>query len=190
MTVMGPRAITLLLGVGLLWAEPGQEYTSALQKIEAIAEEEVPRGSTVHFSPAEVNAFARGEAAAAAEDGLKDVSIQLGAGEITSSAVVNLAKLPHLEGLSASWLLGNLLEGDTPITIRARVTSGGGTATVHIESVTIGQRELDEGTTDFLVGWILQPFLGKTKLGEPMELGHNVESILIRPSGIEVRIGD
>jgi len=187
MTYMGRLALVLIIGAVFLSAEAAPDYVRAQAKIEAIAEENVPPGSTVTLSPAEVNAYARGEAAAVAEDGLKDVDVQLRTGSLTASGTVNPSRLPSLEG---SWVLGNLLNGDTPFSVDASVVSGRGTVTVNIERLTIAAQEFDSSATDFLLGWLLRPLLGTAKLGEPIPLEHNVERIQIRPTGVEIRIAD
>ena len=86
--------------------------------------------------------------------------------------------------------IGNLLNGDTPFSVDASVVSGRGTVTVNIERLTIAAQEFDSSATDFLLGWLLRPFFGNAKLGEPIPLEHNVESIQIRPNGVEIRIAE
>jgi hypothetical protein len=187
---MGRLAIGLVLGAALLAADPDPNYVLAQMKIEAIADDTLPPGTTVSLSPAEVNAYVRGEAAAATEEGLKDLDVRLGTGTVTATGSVNPSKLPGLQALGSSWLLGGLLQGEKPFRVRANVTSGGGTVTINIESLMLADQELDKGSRDFLLGWILRPFFGSAVLGEPIELENNVEWVRVRPSGIEIKIAD
>ncbi len=187
---MGRLALVLLLGTGLLQADEDPDYVLAQAKLEAIADEAIPRGSTVTLTPTEVNAYARGEAAEALGEGLKDIDIRLGNDSLDASGLINPSELPGLGALGSGWLLGGLLQGEKPFEVRARVTSGSGIAAVYVESVSVASQELDDRSRNFLLGWILRPLVGDAVLGEPVELENNVESIRIRPSGIEIKIAD
>jgi len=180
-------ALVLLLGAGAAAAQVDSDYLKAQAKIEAIDDENVPAGATVTLSPPEVNAYARGEAAEAAGEGLKDIDVQLGTGSLVASGTLNPAKLPNR---GSSWILRSLLQGEAPFVIHASVASADGWATVSIESLAIGGREIEQSTMDFLVEWIFGPALGTAKPGEPFELEHNVERVAIQPSGVEIKIAE
>ena len=124
--------LALLLWTGIASAGSSPDYLSAKEKIELIEEERAARGSTVHLSTNEVNAFAAGEAAAKAPDAIKDLKVELGAGRFTWTGVVNFAKLAESDDMSMrAALLLRMLDGEKPVTIKGRWQSSGGKATVE-----------------------------------------------------------
>ena len=177
----------LLVWTALLALGSTPEYDSAKQKIEKISSDEAPRGSTTTLTPAEVNAYVRGQAAEEAPDGLKEIKVELRQAALTWSGLVNFAKLPALEGLGSNWLLSRILQGEKPVVIEARLQSAGGKATVDVDSVTISETKFEGRTLDFLVEKLLASFQPDAKIGEPFDLKHNVEYVRLRPTGIVIK---
>ena len=184
----------MLLPVSLLWtglALPGStaEYQSAKEKIDLITEEKATRGSTVHFSASEINAFAAGEAAAKAPDAIKDLKVELGAGRFTWTGIVNFAKLAESDDMSmTASLFLRMLKGEKPVTIKALWKSSGGKATVEVESVQVEETEMEGATLAFIVEPLLASNIENAKVGEPFDLEHHVERIQLTPNGIDVKL--
>ena len=170
----------------LLTAQDG-EYGRAKRKIDLIAEERARAGATISLTPSEINAYARTEAAIAVPEGLRDPVIRLGAGRATGEALVDFTKLSS--GQSASgWLFRALLEGERPVSVTVRLDSGNGYGTVNIERVEISGVTVEGRTLAFLIDNFLRPRYPDAKIGEPFELGHDMEAILVKPEGVDVKI--
>lgn len=173
----------------MAFAGSSPDYLSAKEKIDLIEEEKAARGSTVHISSNEVNAFAAGEAAAKAPDAIKDLKVELGPGRFTWSGIVNFAKLAESEDMSMrAALLLRMLEGEKPVTIKGRLQSSGGKATVDVDSVRVADTEMEGAMLGFIVEPLLASNLENAKIGEPFELDHHVERIQLTPNGIDVKI--
>jgi hypothetical protein len=187
-TLMSLVALFTWTSVVLSGSSP--DYDSADAKIQQIVEEQVPRGTTLRFSVAEVNAYVREEAEAELGDGLKNIDLRLGHDTITWRSLIDFAKLPELESLSSNWLLGRLLAGERPVTVEARLISGGGTVTVEVDSVEISGTRFEGDTLELLVDQLMRIIGPDIKAGEPYELDHNIERIDVRPEGVAVKIAD
>lgn len=182
--------VALFTWTSLALSGSNPDYESAEAKIQQVREEQVPRGKTVRLSVAEVNAYVRGKAEAELGGGLKDINVQLGYGAVTWRSLIDFTKLPELESLSSNWLLGRLLAGEKPVTVEARVVSGGGMATVEVDSVEISGTRFEGDTLGFLVDQLMRIIDPDIKAGEPYELDHNIERIDVRPDGVTVKIAD
>lgn len=182
--------VVLFIWTGLALSGSNPDYVSAETKIERIREEQVPRGATVRLSAAEVNAYLRGKAESELGDAVKAVDVRLGRDAITWRSLIDFGKLPDLESLSSNWLLGRLLAGEKPVTVEARLISGGGMATVEVDSVEISGSRFEGDTLEFLVDQLMGIIDPDIKAGEQYELDHNIERIAVRPEDVAVKIAD
>jgi hypothetical protein len=165
------------------------DYASARRKLNLIERDQARPGSSVVLTPAEVNAYARRELAEAVPAGIRDPRIQLGQNAATATAWVDFAKLRASAGDPPGWLMSQLLEGEHPVRIAARIRSGGGRATVDIDSVEISGMNIQGKLLDFLIQNYLLPRVPEAKIGQPFELGHRIDRISVQPAQVAVAIG-
>src|SRR5579872_1177420 len=68
-------------------------YDSAVRKLDAIESRHVKRGSTVTFTPEEINAWARVKIPETVPEGMRDGRVELGTGTATGYALVDFLKM-------------------------------------------------------------------------------------------------
>ncbi|HWB86507.1 MAG TPA: hypothetical protein VG675_20360 [Bryobacteraceae bacterium] len=162
-------------------------YLSAQRKIDLITNDRLKPGTRVEFTPLELNAYAAEEAPRVAP-GVRNPRITLGAGQATATALVDFGKLRRAQGEEPSWLVSKLIDGERPVSVTARIQSGGGRATVTVERVEISGVEIQGSTLDFLIRNFLLPLYPDAAVGRPFELGHHIQQIEVRPSAVGVLI--
>lgn len=177
-----------LAGVPLLLASSA-DYLSARRKLDLIEQERVRPGSRVVLTPAELNAYARREVAEAVPAGVRDPRIELGMNSATATAWVDFAKLREAGGEPPGWLMSQLLEGERPVRVTARIRSGGGRATVDIDQVQVSGVTIEGRVLDFLIRNYFLPRVPDAKIGQPFALGHRIERISVQPAQVDVAIG-
>jgi hypothetical protein len=163
-------------------------HDSAVRKLDAIAARQVKRGSTVTFSPAEINAWARVRIPEIIPEGMRDQRVELGTGSATGYALVDLLKMRHAQGQSTNWFVSKLIEGERPLKVDVRVQSGGGRCTVYLTRVEIGRAVANATVLEFLVKTFFMPLYPEAKINEPFDLDYDIDRIDIRPSGAMVTI--
>ena len=174
-----------LLGMATLGAA-ANDYLSAKQKFDSIESDRLRAGARVELSVRELNAYAEQEVPA----GVRNPRLQLAAPDVaTGTAMMDFGKLRRALGYQTGWLMSKLLDGDRPVSVTARIRSGGGQATVDLQRVEISGIAIDGGTLDFLVQNILLPLYPNAVVGRPFELGHRIEKLDIGTAAVAVVIG-
>ena len=174
-----------LLGLATVGAAPN-DYLSVKQKFDSIESDRLRAGSRVELSVRELDAYAEREV----PEGVRNPRLQLVApGVATGTAMMNFGKLRRALGYQTGWLMSKLLDGDRPVSVTARIRSGGGQATVDLQRVEISGIAIDGGTLDFLVQNILLPLYPNAVVGRPFELGHRIEKLDIGTAAVAVVIG-
>jgi hypothetical protein len=172
--------------IALATAAGIDSYTSARQKLDAIDADRLPPGARVTFTWQELNAYAAHEA----PDGVRNARVDLPEpGVAKGSALVDFARVRRAQGHPPGWLLGMLLNGERPVTVTARIRSGGGTATVDVQRVEISGAVIDGATLDFLIQNVLLPLYPTAAVGHPFELGHRVDRLEVQRGSVDVVIG-
>jgi hypothetical protein len=166
---------------------PDSAYSSAGSKIASIEAEKAPAGSRVVLSLDELNAYARGELAAT--EGIREPRLELGTGRATGYALVDFPKLRRAMGQPMGWFLEKLLAGERSLRVDARITSGGGKATVFLELVEISGVAIKGETLDYLIRNYLWAYYPEATVNRPFELAHRIDRIEIDPSAVAVVIG-
>jgi hypothetical protein len=184
MTARGFVVVTACVAAGV--AAGLSDYASAKQKMDAIESDRLPPGSRVAFTPAELNAYIQRDIAPEFPDGVRDLGLELAEGAATGSALIDFAKVRRAQGKPPGWLLGRVLEGEKQVKVRARVDSGGGTASVHVEDVEIAGMSISGPFLDYLVENYLLPNYPGAKLDQRFALEHRIDHLEIRPKGVAV----
>src|ERR1041385_2145584 len=86
----------LIAAVALHAADP--LYESAVRKLDAIEQRQVKRGSSITFTPEEINAWARVKIPEVVPEGMRDARAILETGSATGYATVDLLKMRHAKG--------------------------------------------------------------------------------------------
>ena len=179
----------LICTAALAWSAVSPEYQAIEHKFSLIEHERLKPGSRVVLTPEELNAYAREEIAEAAPDGVRNPRLELGQGTATAYALIDFGKLRRAEGKPPGRILSYLLDGERPVTIKARIRSAGGTATVDVDSVDISGITLEGAMLEFLIQHYLMPAYPNAKVGQPFELGHRIERLDVQPNAVGVLIG-
>jgi hypothetical protein len=174
-----------LIAAALLYASRA-EYDSAQRKFQQIENDRLKPGSKVTLSQRELNAYAELEIPKVAPDGVREPKLELSAGSATGSALIDFVKLRSAQGKPPGWLMRQMLQGEHPVTVRARIDSGGGRATVDVQSVEISGITVEGRMLDFLIQNYLLPYYPDAKVREPFALGHNIERLDIQPARVDV----
>lgn len=163
-------------------------YERAARKLDAIESRHVKRGTTVVFTPAEINAWARVKVPETVPEGMRDERVELGTGTATGYAIVDFLKMRQAKGESTNWLISRLIEGERPLSVSVRLESGGGRCTVYLTRVEISSAVADGTVLDFLIKTFFMPLYPDAKINEPFDLDYDIDRIEIRPAGIRVVI--
>jgi len=165
------------------------DYLSAKRKFDMIEKEQVKAGSHVLLTPGELNAYVAQEVTTVAPDGVRSPKLELGTGSASASALIDFAKVRRAQGKPPGWLMSKLLSGERPVNVSARIDSGAGRATVHVQRVEISGIAIEGGMLDFLIRNYLLPVYPNAKVEKPFDLGHRIERLDVKPAAVGVVIG-
>jgi hypothetical protein len=180
--------LALLLAT-LALVSPADSALSAGRKIELIQQDKAAPGSTVTFTPGELNAYVREEAAKVAPEGFCNPRIVLGNGRATGYALIDFAKLRESQGEPMPWLLAKIVGGERRVRVDARIRSGKGRAAVFVDRVEISGVVIRGSALQWLIRNVLWSYYPDAKVGKPFELAHNIERIEVTPARVSVMIG-
>ena len=172
----------------LLFSSPA-DYNSAQRKFDLIAGNTLAPGTRVDLTAAELNAWVAHEIPKVAPQGFRDPRLELGQQIATGTALIDFGKLERAQGYQPGWIMGKLLDGERPVSVRARIRSGGGQATVDVERVEISGIAIDGQALDFLIRNFLLPKYPNAAVGRPFELGNRIDRLDVRPGSVGVLIG-
>ena len=107
-----------------------------------------------------------------------------GPGRVTGTAQIDLLKLKQAAtGEAAGWLGTNLLSGERPVTVTARIESREGRARADVERVEISGVPIEGPALDFLIHAI-----SEVKVDEWFRLTSRIGRIAVTPAGVSVII--
>jgi hypothetical protein len=162
-------------------------FARAEAKLDRIESGHVRPGSVIVFTPAEMNAWARGRVPQMYQ-GIRDANVQLGAGTATGSAFVDLLKMRQGAGISTNSLIAKLIEGERPLKVSIELDSSHGHATARLTRLEISGIAVTGAPLDFLVNEFFLHLFPDAKVNRPFELQDNIERIELRPDGVRVTI--
>lgn len=174
------RFLTLAIAIAILGATSANP-TGAQRKLEALESGKVRRGSTVVFTEAELNEYARAKLPEFAPTGARDPKLQLGSGSATGSIIVDFAKLRRAPGHEPGWLLTHLIGGEKRVLATVRVNSAQGKATVTVERLEIAGIVVTGATLDFLLEAFVRPVFPQAKINQPFALHDGIDRIEVQP---------
>jgi hypothetical protein len=166
---------------------PDQDaYMSASRKLAALRAGVAEPGSRTWLSLNELNAYGVAEVLAAVPKGVRDARLELGHSTATAYAIVDLMTVLELRLPTVNPLLAWLLSGERPLTVKARIQSGKGKATVFLDDVRLSGVTARGAVLDFLLENLFIPFHPAAAIGRPFALKHRVERLEINPQGVTV----
>ena len=180
------RRFLFVLCAGLAFA--ADPATTAQQKLDSLNNGTAKRGSVVEFSSAEVNAWARAEVPKVVPDGIRNVSVELGLGTGTASALVNFLKMRQAAGKETGRLMTMMLNGERPLKVYVRVASANGRCTVYLTRVELSGVVIAGSTLDFLIQNFFHPLYPDAHINEPFDLADDIDRIEFLPTGIKVTV--
>ncbi len=175
----------LAASAALVLSGAADDYASIHRKLDNIDAERLGPGTRVQLTLPELMAYVQHEM----PDGVRNLRLQLSDGVATGQAMVDFGQVRRAQGHEPGWLLARLIEGERPVSVRARIRSANRQATVDVERVTIGNVQIDGPTLDFLIQNVLLPLYPDAVVGQPFELGHKVDRLEVQPTGVNVWIG-
>jgi hypothetical protein len=177
--------VPLLLAVVGLVAASVDEYASAKQKFNQIDTGRLGPGARVTLTARELDAYAAREA----PKGVRNPRLELQSGVAKGNALVDFGKVRRAQGYQPGWLMGKLLDGERPVSVTARITSGSGKAKVDVQSVEISGLAIDGRMLDFLIQNFLLPMYPDAVVGRPFELGHRIDRLDLQPGSVGIVMG-
>jgi hypothetical protein len=180
------RLFALLAAAAL--ALPGADalFESAQRKLDLIESQRAKRGSSIVFSPAEINAWARVKVPETVPEGIREPRVELGSGSVTGYALCDFLKMRHARGDTTNWLIAKLIQGERPVKVAVQVRSTNGRCTVDLTRVEISSIVVRDAVLDFLIKTFFLPLYPDAKINEPFELGYNIDRVDVQPAGIRV----
>jgi hypothetical protein len=180
-------------GNGFVWAVLAaagmaaavDDYSSAKQKLGQIESGKLKPGTRVTLTPREIDAWVAKEA----PNGVRNPRLELQPGVAKGNALIDFGKVRKAQGYQPGWLMSKLLDGERPVSVTARIRSGGGKATVDVQSVEISGLTIDGKTLDFLIQNFLLAMYPDAVVGKPFELGNRIDRLEIQPGAVGVVIG-
>ncbi|PYT13158.1 MAG: hypothetical protein DMG59_21315 [Acidobacteria bacterium] len=184
MNVSERRLILFALALALPAADP--LYESARAKLDRIEARKAKPGSVIVFPPAEINAWARVRVPEIVPEGIRDPRVELGVDAGTGYALVDFLKMRHAKGYETNWFVAKLIQGERPLKVSVRVTSGGGRCTVYLTRVEISNVAATGSVLDFLIKTFFLPLYPDAKINEPFDLDYDIDRIDVRPAAVRV----
>jgi hypothetical protein len=180
---MRPQLLLILAAVTPLFAaNPVLDRVD--YKLNLIDSGRARRGSVIVFTPAEMNAWARGRVPQMYQ-GIRDPSITLGMGTAAGSATIDLLKMRQGP---TNPLIAKLIEGERPLKVSVQLDSSGGRATAKLTRLEISGIAVTGAPLDFLVNQFFLKMFPDAKVNQPFDLRDNIDSIQLRPDGVRVTI--
>jgi hypothetical protein len=176
----------LLLATFPLLYSARSDYVSVQRKFDLIEGERLKPGSRVTLTERELNAYALEEIPKVVPEGVREPKLELGSGSATGSAMVDFVKLRAAQGQAPGWLMRQLLAGERPVTVTARIESAGGRATVNVQSVQVSGITIEGRMLDFLIQNYLLPYYPEAKIGQPFQMSHRIDRLDIQPARVDV----
>jgi len=160
-------------------------FARAESKLDRIESGRLRPGSVIVFTPAELNAWARGRVPQMYQ-GIRDPNIQLGLGTATGSALIDFLKMRQDKGLATNSLVAKLIAGERPLKVSMQLESSNGRATSRLTRLEISGVAVTGAPLDFLINEFFLHLFPDAKVNQPFELHDNIERIELRPDGVRV----
>ena len=184
------RAVAILLAVANAADAVSPAYYSARGKLDAIEEDRAPARALYTFTKAEIEAWAAVEIPQEVPEGFRDARIDLGNNVATGHALIDFMRLRHGRGAPRNWFIDRLLQGERPVAVTVEVRAANGSCTVFLRGLEVSGVAATGAVLDFLVKNFFLTLYPDAKINEPFRMQHRVDSVVIRPDAVYVRINN
>jgi len=179
--------LALCLGLGVLGATPlaaaeisPEASSSALEKLQLLADGDLDSGSTIELSEVELNSFLRFDAAASVPEGIEDLELDLRSGGALVTAQVDLAKAGGSRQ-SLPPVMRLLLQGARRVKADVDYSASGGYATAKLVSLTVEEIEMTGTLLEWFVETLAPPDIRPYLTGERIALQAGVAAVRLEP---------
>ena len=160
---------------------------TAAAKFHALAIGAYPPGSRVMVTTAEFNDYLRTEVPILIGPGVRNPRVETDNGNVVRGYLdVDFLKVRQAHGERPGWLMSQLLSGERPVVIVARVTSGRGRVRVDLLKVSISGVVAEGRTLDFLITNFVLPTFPAVKVGRDFAFDYHIDHLEIRPGIVTV----
>lgn len=184
------RAVAILLALANAASAVSPAYYSARHKLDVIEQDRAPANALYTFSKAEIEAWAAVEIPQEIPEGFRNATIDLGNNVATGHTLIDFMRLRQARGAPKSWFIDKLLEGERPVSVTVEVRSANGMCTVFLRGVEISGMSATGSVLDFLVKNFFLTQYPEAKINEPFRMEHRVDSVVVRPIGVYVKINN
>ena len=168
---------------------PAKLTVSVQKKIAAITSMQLPAGTVVHFSDRELQILLLENIRYFEKQGIYKPTFQLGYNSAWGRAEVEFERLRSRPTKPSDWLFQFIFRGRQLVEATVEIESYRGWIKVDIREVSVEGRRVSGQAMRYLLA-LFRPSLGGLRFGEPQPIGYNVDRIEIRPTGIDVFIGE
>lgn len=175
-----------LLAVPLLLFSARSDYSAAQHKFDLIENGRLKPGARVTFTERELNAYVEQELPKSVPEGIREPKLELGSGMATGSALIDFLKLEHSAGSPPNWIMRQLLQGEHPVTVTARIATANGRATVDVQSVAISGVTIEGRLLDYLIRNYLHAYYPDAKVGQPFDMSYRIDRVDVQPARVDV----
>jgi hypothetical protein len=163
---------------------------SAARKFARIESGRVAPGSRIDFTPGELNSWTLEEARTLVPQGVRNVRLELSGGRVNGYADIDFLKLRQAAtGEAPGWMMRNLLAGERPVVVTARIQSRNGRARVDVQRVEISGVSIEGRMLDLLIENYVHPTFPDARVSEWFDLKYQVDHFTVSPSGVSVFVG-
>jgi hypothetical protein len=158
------------------------DYLNVKRKFEAIEKYQTRPGTRVPLPASELNAYVQTELPGVAPQGVRDPKVELQGNNIaTGRALINFLKIQSARGATPNWFMKKLLDGEHEVAVTAKVSSGGGRATVYLQRVEISGVPVEGAALDFVIQNYLLPNYPNVKINQPFDLKYRMDRLEVSP---------
>jgi hypothetical protein len=156
---------------------------SAQRKVDLIEKDRFPPEGSISFNAQELVALGMEGVNSAAPGAVRRPELTLGRNSATATALVNFDRLwqTFKSGDSSDeWFYSRILTGEHPISVSTQATSGRGTMTIHLTSVSISGVALSGSGLEFLISTFLIPRFPDAAIDRPFPLSDHIDRIEVQ----------
>ncbi len=176
------RLFALAIAVTAVSLASRTDYLNVKRKFDAIEKYQTKPGSRVPLPSSELNAYVQTELPSVAPDGIRNPTVELQGNNVaTGRALINFVTFQSSRGKTPNWMMRALLDGEHEVAVTARISSGGGQATVYIQRVEISGVPIEGSALDFIIQNYLLPNYPNAKVNKPFDLKYRMDHFEVSP---------
>jgi hypothetical protein len=177
-------AVSLMAILALYAAASAADVAAKFRDISIGA---YPPGSRISFTTRDLNAYIDEQIPSVIGPGVRNARVETGSVNIVRGYLdIDFLKVRQAHGDKPNWLMSELLAGERPVAITARISSGQGRCRVDVLSVTVSGIVVEGRTLDFLIHNFVLPTFPSVKIAREFELDYHIDHMEIAPGVVTV----